>query len=83
MRIRVSQPEAGLARLEVEDDGGGIPLKELPRVFEPFHTGKAKGLGIGLFLCQRIAALHRGKIRAESDGPGKGARFTVELPVGD
>lgn len=68
-------------RIVVADTGRGIERRDLVRIFEPFHTDKTKGLGIGLFLCERIAALHRGTIRAESDGPGKGARFVVEFPA--
>jgi signal transduction histidine kinase len=69
------------ARLVVEDDGRGISRDDLARVFEPFRTGKTRGLGLGLFVCERVASLHRGTIRAESDGPGRGARFTVTLPL--
>jgi signal transduction histidine kinase len=69
------------ARIEVADGGRGIDPRDLVRIFEPFHTDKTQGLGIGLFLCARIAALHGGTIRAESDGPGTGARFVVEFPT--
>lgn len=67
--------------LEVRDEGRGISRKELPRVFEAFHTDKTRGLGIGLFLCERIVELHGGTIRAESDGPGRGATFRITLPT--
>jgi signal transduction histidine kinase len=69
------------ARLTVADTGRGIEKRDLQRVFEPFHTDKTQGLGIGLFLCERIAALHGGTIRAQSDGRGTGARFVVEFPT--
>jgi signal transduction histidine kinase len=81
IRVTVGGGEDGDARLMVEDDGAGIARKDLGRVFEAFHTGKTRGLGIGLFLCQRIVHLHGGAIRVESDGPGKGARFTIRLPT--
>jgi signal transduction histidine kinase len=81
-RVRVLVQRAGeAARLVVEDDGRGISRDDLARVFEPFRTGKTRGLGLGLFVCERVASLHRGTIRAESDGPGRGARFTVTLPL--
>jgi signal transduction histidine kinase len=80
--VRVDRPEPDRARIVVEDHGAGIPAAELCRIFEPFHTGKARGLGLGLFLCRRIVTLHRGTIHAESDGPGRGARFVVDLPEG-
>jgi signal transduction histidine kinase len=69
------------ARVVVRDEGRGIERRDLVRIFEPFHTDKTRGLGIGLFLCERIAALHGGTIHAESEGRGKGARFVVEFPT--
>lgn len=81
VRVSVNRTSAGRAEIVVEDDGRGIAREELDRVFEPFHTSKTRGLGLGLFLCERIASLHNGTIRAESDGPGRGARFVVTLPA--
>jgi NtrC-family two-component system sensor histidine kinase KinB len=54
------------------------------RIFERFVTGKGKdgGLGLGLFLAKRIAALHGGDLTFES-APGKGARFHLVLPLYD
>jgi signal transduction histidine kinase len=78
--VRVERVGAA-ARISVEDEGRGIERRDLVRVFEPFHTDKTQGLGIGLFLCERIAAQHGGTIRAESEGRGKGARFVVEFPT--
>ena len=69
------------ARIEVVDGGRGIEKKDLHRIFEPFHTDKTQGLGIGLFLCERIVASHGGTIRAFSEGRGYGARFLVEFPT--
>jgi signal transduction histidine kinase len=70
------------AIVEVIDEGPGIPPELLPHVFERFHTGRAGqgGLGLGLYLARRIAALHGGDLTAESQ-PGKGARFTLTLPA--
>ena len=69
------------ARLVVSDDGRGIARGELPHIFEPFHTDKTRGLGLGLFICERVVALHGGRIVAASDGAGRGSRFTVSLPL--
>ncbi len=80
VRILVEVAEGDVARIVVEDNGVGMDKRRLQRVFEPFHTGKTRGLGIGLFVCERIAALHGGTIGAESAGAGKGSRFQVELP---
>ncbi len=79
--VRVERIPGDGARLEVADTGRGIEKRDLSRIFEPFHTDKTQGLGIGLFLCERIAALHGGTIRATSEGRGKGARFVVEFPT--
>ena len=80
IRIRVAR-RASHILLEVEDEGQGIARKELPRIFEAFHTGKTRGLGIGLFLCKRIVDLHGGTISVHSAGLGKGARFEISLPT--
>jgi len=79
--VTVERVGADAARIVVADEGRGIEKRDLARVFEPFHTDKTQGLGIGLFLCERIASQHGGTIRAESEGRGKGARFIVEFPT--
>ena len=79
--VRVERVGPDAARFVVADHGRGIERRDLGRVFEPFHTDKTQGLGIGLFLCERIAAQHGGTIRAESGGRGEGARFVVEFPT--
>jgi signal transduction histidine kinase len=81
VRVSVGRGAAESARLVVEDDGRGMTKDELGRLFEPFHTGKTRGLGLGLFLCERIATLHGGTILASSEGGGRGARFEVTLPL--
>lgn len=69
----------GKVLLEVKDDGPGIPRAELDRIFTPFFTTKPQGTGLGLPISRNIVLAHGGDLRAES-GPGKGCRFTVELP---
>ncbi len=74
------------AILAVEDDGVGIAPEVLPRIFELFSQAERTldraqgGLGIGLTLVHRLVELHGGEVSAESEGVGKGARFTVRLP---
>lgn len=79
--VAVEQAADGAVRLTVADNGVGMSPDELARVFEPFHTTKTRGLGLGLFLCERIAMMHGGSIHAESEGRGRGARFVVDLPA--
>ena len=80
--------EGAMARVEVRDDGAGIPPEFLPHVFDPFRQADAgasrrrqEGLGLGLALVQRLAQLHGGHASCESDGPGRGATFRVHLPL--
>ncbi len=81
--LRVERlPEA--ARLTVRDEGIGIAPEDLPRIFEKFSRAVPArnygGLGLGLFLTRRIVEAHQGTIHADSR-PGRGATFTVELPM--
>lgn len=75
------------ARITVTDNGQGIPADFLPHVFDMFGqsgsvTTRSKGgLGIGLALVHEIISLHGGRVDAASDGLGKGACFTVWLPL--
>ena len=79
--------EGDQAVVHVEDDGTGIAAEVLPHVFELFVQGSRdsdsvqQGLGIGLALVQRLVELHGGSASACSEGPGRGARFTVRLPL--
>jgi PAS domain S-box-containing protein len=72
-------------RISVTDQGEGIDPSFLPHVFERLRQGEGatqrSGLGLGLAIARHIVELHHGEITAESDGPGKGARFTVTLPI--
>jgi signal transduction histidine kinase len=73
---------SGHHRVVVSDDGVGISSQDLERIFEPFFTTKkGDGSGLGLSAALRIAAKHGGSVNAESDGPGRGARFTLMIPT--
>jgi signal transduction histidine kinase len=76
---------SGVARITVQDSGIGIEPGRADRLFEIFHQGEIRarrqGLGIGLALVKSLAELHKGRVWAESEGSGKGARFCVEIPV--
>jgi signal transduction histidine kinase/ActR/RegA family two-component response regulator len=77
----------GFAQLEVEDSGQGMDAALLARVFDKFvqsassTTRRHGGLGLGLAIVQQLVVLHGGTVHAESDGPDRGARFTVRLPL--
>jgi signal transduction histidine kinase len=77
----------GVAEVEVEDHGPGIPANELPEVFEPFKRlstsvhAKQRSVGLGLAITRRLIEAHGGTIAVESE-PGKGSKFRLRLPVG-
>ena len=87
-RVEISsQRGAEAATIVVTDTGQGIAAEVLPHVFEPFRqedssiTRAQSGLGLGLTLVRRLVELHGGTVVAESSGKGRGATFTVSLPL--
>ncbi|HEY0714131.1 MAG TPA: response regulator [Polyangia bacterium] len=69
--------------VSITDNGRGIPTDLLPQIFDMFVQERAGGggLGLGLTLVERLIALHGGTVAAHSEGPGKGARFTIRIPI--
>ena len=77
----------GVARIVVEDTGAGIPREEMGGLFEKFVRARGAnkvnttGTGLGLYVAKQLVEGHKGTVRIESDGLGKGTRFIVELPA--
>ena len=87
--IRVAAVRDGVhVAFSVADDGVGVPVERLPHLFRKFSRldGEERGReiggsGLGLAICKGIVEAHGGRIRAESDGPGLGSRFTFTVPA--
>ncbi|MGF1489561.1 MAG: ATP-binding protein [Prochloraceae cyanobacterium] len=80
--------EADKVKVTIADTGRGIDRSVLPYIFDRFRQGESQsstrkygGLGLGLAIVSNLLDLHGGNVRAYSDGIGKGATFTVELPL--
>ena len=83
LSIRASKQDANkIFYFEVQDDGEGISEEDLPKIFDPFFTtkGVGTGTGLGLSTSHGIIEQHGGRIEVSSK-PGKGATFTVYLPI--
>lgn len=72
--------ELNFIEIKIKDNGSGIRREDLPRVFEPFFSTKAKGTGLGLAVCFQIAQLHSGSISIKSR-EGQGTSVSVILPL--
>ena len=84
IRISAVRQDVHVA-VSVADEGRGIPSERLPYLFRKFSRMDAEDqggdTGLGLAICKGIVEAHGGRIWAESDGPGHGARFTFTLPT--
>jgi PAS domain S-box-containing protein len=79
--VRLSyEPEEHVIRMEVTDDGPGIPEEIRRKIFQPFFTTRTDGTGLGLATCLKNVQYHGGTIDVWSDA-GRGTRFTVNLPL--
>jgi signal transduction histidine kinase len=87
VEVEIGKGEDDLAMIRVRDQGIGIPPSETKRIFGRFYrtpwalTQRVKGTGLGLFIVAQTAKRHGGRAFAQSDGVGRGATFTLELPA--
>ena len=87
VRVSSCNPSPDAIEVRVKDHGQGIEADLLPRLFNAFEQGdnavtrQFGGLGLGLAIAKAVVELHGGSIRAESEGPGRGAEFVVRLPL--
>jgi signal transduction histidine kinase len=79
--VRTSNPRPQSLHIEISDTGIGIDPENLEKIFEAFEQGGTprEGLGLGLAISKAIVEMHSGSIRAFSEGPGKGAKFVIDL----
>jgi PAS domain S-box-containing protein len=82
LTMRIEPTETGSVRLIVTDNGIGIPLENLTRIFAHGFTTRVYGHGFGLHSSALAAREMKGSLIASSDGPGRGATFVLELPIG-
>ena len=79
--LRVATGTTGdQAWIEIQDSGPGVPEEEKGRIFQPFFTGRVKGMGLGLSIVKGIVDAHGGEV-VETGVGGEGARFVIRLPV--
>jgi PAS domain S-box-containing protein len=85
INVRTQTSPEGRLSVQIVDQGTGIEPGDLERIFLPFDQGhrghRTGGLGLGLAISRRLIELHGGRITAASDGLGRGATFSIELPV--
>ncbi|MEA2203675.1 MAG: hypothetical protein QOE77_451 [Blastocatellia bacterium] len=84
--VEVSAIDAKEVAVRIADRGMGIPSAQLKPIFKRFYRvpgrmmARVKGTGLGLFIVSSVVKRHGGRVFAESEGPGRGSQFTIQLP---
>jgi two-component system, OmpR family, sensor histidine kinase SenX3 len=85
--VETASVDGKYAYVRVKDNGPGIPPAELKQIFKRFYrvpgplSTRVKGTGLGLFIVRSVAKRHGGRAWAESEGPGHGSTFVLQLPI--
>jgi two-component system, OmpR family, sensor histidine kinase SenX3 len=87
VRVETARIDDKYVAVRVRDQGVGIPKTELKRIFKRFYrvpgplAARLKGTGLGLYIVRTVAKRHGGRTWAESEGPGRGSTFVLQLPI--
>src|SRR6202795_2592754 len=87
VNVETENVEGRFVQVGVKDHGPGIPQSELKQIFKRFYrvsgplATRVKGTGLGLFIVRSVAKRHRGRVWAESEGPGRGSTCVLQLPI--
>lgn len=85
--VETTKVDGKYAAVRVKDQGAGIPTTELKQIFKRFYrvpgplATRVKGTGLGLYIVRSVAKRHGGRAWAESQGPGQGSTFVLQLPI--
>jgi two-component system sensor histidine kinase SenX3 len=85
--VETSALDSKYVLVRVKDRGAGIPKVELKQIFKRFYrvpgplATRVKGTGLGLYIVRSVAKRHGGRAWAESEGPGRGSTFVLQLPI--
>jgi two-component system sensor histidine kinase SenX3 len=87
IKVQTAPSEGKFVCVRVQDQGAGIPKMELKQIFKRFYrvpgplATRVKGTGLGLYIVRSVAKRHGGRAWAESEGPGQGSTFVLQLPI--
>jgi signal transduction histidine kinase len=85
--VETAKVDGKYVSVRVRDQGVGIPQGELKQIFKRFYrvpgqlATRVKGIGLGLYIVRSVAKRHGGRAWAESEGPGRGSTFVLQLPI--